>query len=739
MGLDRLDQNQDRVANPSSAIVAALGAWLIVFGSRSGEILLHAGTSPFFDQWKVAGLEVVQPWLNGSLHWFDFFQPHHEHVPVWTRLITWIEVAVTNRWDPILQCSVNAAIHGGFVAVVVYVLFKSLSPLLSSATSVFAATVSSLPHAWENITWGFQSQFPVALLCLALYVTAIFKSSSGRCYWWMGLIFGIGGLLTLGGMAVAPLSVLMVALWTKPLHWSKRDWIAHGMIALIGFLLFLWARASQPPTGAAELHAHDLKDFLDSLFNQLGWPAGSILLQMPLAVMFIRRFRNRHTTAYERIFMALGLWSVGQATAIAMARSGDYTGYVSRYTDLLQLGLVANLFCGVRLLTEHPTRWWRWTVALLCCGWVVLVGCGLHTTNTTGHTAYFHNHSYSQNEARRNLITSTPRALDNAAWNSAVRQLLYPEPEIVSSLIADAKFSSLLVPKSGPSRIGVHVRTVVRNWTIVLGIGVALFLVGSIHSVTAGAHATQPKEVRANHAIKLNWPLAGAALCLAGLFLWRSPFVFNPITRKSDILNTAGTISHLSFTFSESSPYPPSRLEGAARIDPGEIRNQFFGTHITDGKDRTTIVSGAFPITAPRLVIPFAGDTADENITLAIEFLSDAGSPVASTTCNIKPSADVGFWEIDTTPHQGQSARLILRDASSADTGWVAVAPPQMTPVAGMAHYRSTLWLDEDSIQAHRTLALLGSILSAWALVAWISSRGKGLRSTNNRHLVTHQ
>ena len=96
----------------------ALGAATLVVAARWREIELHGGEIPFLDQWVVEGRQILLPWWDGKLSLADFFRPHHEHVPVWTRLLVWLETVLFGQWDAQLQAMSAEQIQAVIAALV---------------------------------------------------------------------------------------------------------------------------------------------------------------------------------------------------------------------------------------------------------------------------------------------------------------------------------------------------------------------------------------------------------------------------------------------------------------------------------------------------------------------------------------------------------------------------------------------------------------------------------------------
>ncbi len=136
----------------------------LVWAARLHEIQLHAGDTPFLDQWDVEGRQILVPWLQGRLSWRAFFASHNEHVPLWTRLIVWLEAVVLGRWDPLVQVTLNAALQGAFAGMVADWLRRTLAFGSALGLTLLVVVLSALPFGWENSTWGFQVLTPLALI-----------------------------------------------------------------------------------------------------------------------------------------------------------------------------------------------------------------------------------------------------------------------------------------------------------------------------------------------------------------------------------------------------------------------------------------------------------------------------------------------------------------------------------------------------------------------------------------------
>jgi hypothetical protein len=265
------------------AWLAAGGAALLVFAARLAEVHLFASDVPYNDQWVIEARQIIEPWLRGTLTLGDFFRPHFEHLPVWTRLLVWLQVAVTGRWDPLVQMTVNAALHAGFIWLATRWAWAVLRPVPACAVAGLLVLAGSLPHAWENIAWGFQSQFPIALIFLFVHVHGTCTQPSGSRGWWLAQAAAVAALFTLASLWLAPLAVLLSWLWTGPRR--RQDILVPGLIAALGAGLL--ALIHFTGTGSFTQVPRSAADFLHSALHLLGWPSllpgAAAIVQLPLA------------------------------------------------------------------------------------------------------------------------------------------------------------------------------------------------------------------------------------------------------------------------------------------------------------------------------------------------------------------------------------------------------------------------------------------------------------------------
>lgn len=708
----------------------AVGAAALVLCARLREIHQYTGDVALNDQWKIEAADILSPWINGTLSPWAFFAPHFEHVPMWSRLSIWLEVVLSGRWDPFLQTTVNAALYAGFVLLLVHWVVRHLRTAEAIVLTLLLVLGASLPHAWENITWGFQSQFPFALIFLFLHVRGSFTQPCGSHTWWWAQAAGFAGLFTLASMWIAPLAIVLTWLWTRAPGPRLRLAVPVG-IAAAGLVIIIIIRATAAPLGAFAQTAGSPLHFLNACLDFLGWPAGwpgaFAVLNLPLLVFALQLRRREQGTAFDRTVLALGFWGAGQAAALAYARSADYSGYVSRYGELLNLLVLANALAFVRL--ARAFRWRPWAVAC-ALGWTGVVMAGWWNLSTGGHTRYFHMYAASNARIRREAVQAYLQRQDRSLLERQdTRWVLYQVVDQVTSLLDDPRFRALLPnsvnPANPPDPVGRMVRALQAR-ALPLGLAAGLLLLGGMVWSARTATGSAPlAELDLQSVPGLPWfALATALLATGLLFYWPDPFTFDPSARWRQLLLPPGNVAPLDVQITAGSQvYEPDRLIGAALIDPPELRALFTGTHPEGTALTCTAVGRAFPVYAPWLVVPHAGWPVANGNGLRLRIEEADGKFITEVECMGPNPQGIGFWTADVRDYAGKMARLVLYDGRTGTEAWVAAAPPIATQDAALATALSRRMQREQLRPLHTSLGVLALISILGGCLAWWGNR----------------
>jgi len=722
-------------ARPSIwAWLVPVGAAVAVLGARLAEIRFFGSDVPYNDQWYIEAAQIISPWLDGTLRLRDFFAPHFEHLPVWTRFLAWLQVAITGRWDPLVQMTINAVLHAGFIGLVAAWASRQLPPVGAGLVSLVLVLGGSLPHAWENIAWGFQSQFPLALIFLFVHVHGTCSLVPGSKRWWLAQAAGLAGLGTLASMWLAPLAVLASWLWTGP-RW-RRDLLPGLLIAVLGAGLLAVIHLQMQSEGSLAQVARSPLGLLHGSLHLLGWPSilpGAVaIVQLPWLIHALRlRGQGAAVAPLDRIVFVLGLWSFLQAIALAFARTGDTNDFVSRYGELLFVGVLAGAVALYRLVPRGGRL--RPLYLALATVWSLLVAAGLVRNSTEGHAHYFHLNAAANADLRRTAIQRYLLAGDRSLLETpATRWVLAQEPSLVTGLLDKPKFRAVLPasvnPASPPVAAGVWARWIqARCWALLIA-GASLGAIGlaglALRPPTGPSLPLLPAAPD-----PWRWRLS-AAVGLAALALmttWANPFAFNRAQRWQQLLGGEHALSGLTFSFVGPSPFGSERLQGAAPLQPETLRNQFFGTAPAGPELTCTVVSSAFRLTTPWLIVPYAGYPVGHGNGLRLQLLDESGQHITEEIgCNGPNLEEVGFWIADVGAHPKRLARLVLYDGRTDTEAWLAVAPPIPTQDPGQVESLIRGMQNERHAASHAALAVISVIALICAIVSgWSHRRGR--------------
>jgi hypothetical protein len=719
--------NSARSPLPSPWLVAA-GAGLLVFAARAVTMHRGAGAAPFLDQWLLEADQVIVPWLNGQLAWTSFLAPHHEHLPVWTRVLAWLQAALLRTWDPLMQGTVNALLFGCFVGSVTAWLARHFSRLATLAAGALLVTLYSLPHSWENTIWGLQSSVPLCLLFSFWHLRGSLQSQPGTRGWWLAQLAGLAALGSFGSAWAAPLAAAAVMLWTDPRSW--RRWLAPALLAALGLGLLVFALQTQPREGALALHAPNFTRFLGGWVLQAGWPSGRAfapaLIFLPAFLLLLRIRGQRGAAPPDLVALGLALFGLAQAAAFSVGRSAEYVGFVSRYTDFLALGVFANGLVLWRLGAARHIA--PWLAVLIALPWLATLATGLRDINRTGHTLHFQQNAAAWRAHREGALQRYLATRDiQHLRTEAARAHLYPAPGTVARALETPGFAALLpAGLRGPDnpRPGDAAGLAVRFMEGVLpcftwaGIVLILLSLASPWPMTGGA-ASPPRWPTRPTAPALGVGLA----CSAAVFLWPQPWRTDAEARLIAIISSPDAVPDLAVRIVTPSPYPPDNLVGGAALWPEHFRNLYFGTHIDGPAFTGRAESSVLKLTSPFLVVAVAGFPATAGNSLLLEVL-DADGRVSERVRYAGPNPDAtAFWSLDVAQWRGREARFAIEDGhASGLESWVAFASPLRAP-RDLGPTLTARWAAEQTASARVSLALCALAAFAVAGAGAVASR----------------
>lgn len=711
------------------AWIAATGAALVVFAARLAEIHFHGGDVPYNDQWIIEAEQIIGPWIDGTLSLRDFFIPHFEHLPVWTRLLTWLQVALTGRWDPLVQMTFNAALYAGFIWLAARWVWRTVGPGAALALGGLLVLTGGLPHAWENIAWGFQSQFPLALLLLFIHVTGSCTEPAGSRRWWLAQAAAVAALFTLASLWLAPLAVVLSWLWTGPRR--KADLLAPAVIAAAGAGMLLLIHRQSGTTFTQGPRA--VIDFVQSALHLLGWPSlipGAVaLLQLPWLVHALRLRQQPAIAPVDRVTFVLGLLNLLQATALAFGRTGDNDDFVSRYGDLLAPGVVAGALALARLMPDAGRA--RSAFFVLAAAWSGLVVAGLVQNSTAGHAHYFHLYAAEHNALRRDAVREYLATGQGTKLASPViRPIIGQDAARITPLLDRPAFRALLPasvePRNPPDAAGRLARALQNRWAGLLVAG-GLVLVGGGAWQAWRSRGCTPAGLMGIASDPWQWrvPALIGSLALLATLVWSNPPSFDAAHRWQRWLGGDRAVSGLTWVFGTPAAFGPERLQGAAPLRPEVLRNQFFGTAPAGPGFTGTVLSSRFLLEKPWLIVPYAGYPVGNGNGLRLRFLDERGNQAGDELgCPGPNSEAIAYWTIDVRAYRGHRVQVVLYDGRTDTEAWVAAAPPVPADAPELAATLQEGLANEQYASVHLALAAVALAGLAGAFLTWRSQRG---------------
>lgn len=510
-------------------LLAAVSLMLLVAGGRLAVVANYGTDLPVQDSWAADSRAFIIPLGNGNFSPKTLFYPTNEHRVFFTNLCNAILAAVSGRWDNRQQTVLNAFLCGVVLAGTWYALARSQSGAWPAVTFAVVAAAGGLPIIFENIVWGFQSQFlfvaGFSLYCLWQLLTA----PVGSRRWHTGWIAGLCAMLSLGSGFFAPLVVVVLSLvrFAQAQPGARRPALLTAAVA--GLLLgFAWMVHNPAPQHDV-LHATSLTQFFNYLLAGMAWPATGLiwlapLTYAPLAWLAWRWCREPpFRGSLPTFLLGAGLWAGLQIAAIAFARSNTTMWPpANRYGELYLYGVILNVAAGVLLVTQPVSPRQRPAALVLLC--LVLGAFGFGAVQATRHALV---HRLPETRAEFRVYEKNVAAY----VRSPDRQLLdhvpipYPNSFILANLLdmrAVQKYlpASVRAPSAGPSDLqrllgktssqtsflSAAALQVARSWPLFLGLGVigAFFVAAVVISLRqrSGRQARPASDIAAAAAPK---------------------------------------------------------------------------------------------------------------------------------------------------------------------------------------------------------------------------------------------
>jgi hypothetical protein len=328
-------------------------AVLIIILSRWYYVESFAVALPFWDQWDAEGDCLLRPWIEGTFRLSDLWRPQNEHRLIPSHLVTLISYELTGSWSNLSESRFNIVLGAIMPLILIWHLHKRnalygwrylLVPVLVAG--------ASLPFAWENILFGFQSQF--YFLCIFTLIVLILAS---RYPFIPAAVIGMFVLCVLSALTmasglltpIAAASIYLLHLRMLPVR-KKQAWLI--IVALIMIAVLAYVTMPYNPDHDV-LHARNVTEFVMSFIRYMGWPLTArkiitVVMWLPAAAIMFVMIKSRRMSKIDILMAGCFIWSTLQVAAMAYGRGHELGEIISRYTDLLTLGLAGNAWFILR-------------------------------------------------------------------------------------------------------------------------------------------------------------------------------------------------------------------------------------------------------------------------------------------------------------------------------------------------------------------------------------------------------
>jgi hypothetical protein len=516
------------------AVGVALAAGGVALGLKLTMVHAYGTDVPLMDEWDALGGALFVPRSLGLLRAADFLAAQNEHRIVLSRLIGYCLAVENRQWDPLLEMTVNAAIHAGLCAALLLFARRFVRGVRFAAVALLTTALFAGSYDWENTLQGIQSQFYLLeWSALGMFLLCAPAQPLSR-RWLLGLLVGV---LSLGTMSTGFFAAAALLLFMALRAGLERRSCGRGAAGalLLALLCALGCAAVVHVPGHEILRARSAAQWIDVAatalsWPQLDWPLAFIILQLPMVALIVRCVRARRFGPDESVLVCLALWTWMQVAAIAYGRANFGIVRSSRYADLFAVGSFANLL-ALAILSGSGARARGW--GALAAAWTALFACGLWARDREAHALYVDGfprlRELQRNEVRSFLATGDLKRLSSADPG----ELPYPRSGILGSLLSSPGIRDLLplgirpaiplVPDSGSTGFEVREETALppgpqgRIW-IARG-GPAHFvsqplpynILPFIHVAVAGSPGLDPSALRIETADAGGRPFPGVA------------------------------------------------------------------------------------------------------------------------------------------------------------------------------------------------------------------------------------
>jgi hypothetical protein len=454
---------------------------LTLFGSKLLFVRVFGSPVPYWDQWDAEADLLYRSYLNASLSFSTLISSHNEHRIFVTRILSLILFEFDGGWDPILQMTVNAALHVVAISLVVIMLQRMLQFRDLLLLVLFAMLVFALPIGWENMLAGFQSQFYLVVIFSVLALAGFASADAFSVRWSISLVGAVAAYFSMAsGALTAAAALAVVALQLVfGLRRGTKEITAAGLLLLLSVVMVVGVRR-------VEYHdifkAHGAVEFLVALLKCLDFPWSNPLfgiwvnLPLGLYICFVLATRPVRASAHW-VVLSLTIWLLAQSLSLAYGRAPNVTS--SRYLDLIIFGLPLNF--AVLLLARQQTFATRLQSAVLfaALAWLAITASGLIRHATISSVPAVIQKAADGREQQAHVAEYLKTGSIDALAVQSAQQIPYPHRDRLALLLSDPAIRLLLPEAIRPADIDskdLYARTALKGRFHAVAAGLKIFL-----------------------------------------------------------------------------------------------------------------------------------------------------------------------------------------------------------------------------------------------------------------------
>jgi len=437
--------------SPAPIRLVILGSGLVIFGLRLW-CLDHFGfSSHHWDSWEREAYDLYLPFMDGNLSWKSLFQPCNEHRIFFTRVQSLGLFLLNGQWDNLYEALVNAFMYALIMTGLGIILWRLAGQKLTGWIFGAVVIIGALPFTWENLVWGFQSQFYffIGFSVLTLWLLGLHPPFTTR--WYLGIAAALSALFCVGSGSAALCAAGAMVLWKwirKPSAW--REVLPTLIVCALIFAFYsFWFAVPEHNYG---MLSKNMTQFFTTLAKTMSfpfvnscWPA--VLMWLPFPIVMIQAFRQRREVTNWELFLAgLGALCIVNNLGIAYFRGG-FCSVGSRYFEIIALGMALNGLAVVWGIYE----WGRLKKRILARGWlyfcflwwvIIMAGTVSLTDNVLARDAVARNRRNERAEQVIKYFLRDDRT--SIMLGRREKELPHPDPLAMATFLREPRIRSFL-------------------------------------------------------------------------------------------------------------------------------------------------------------------------------------------------------------------------------------------------------------------------------------------------------